>query len=227
MDLQQISAWKHSLSRAPSRRDIVRGLAGAGLGLATLQVPDIAVAKNKNGKTGKKRNDKKTRKDKNQHQDQNPPVDTPPPPQPPPPPLVFNQFGCIDVGQPCRGDSTNCCSGICQGAAPAAGEPDTSVCVGHHNASICFADSDTCTLGVPVACNLNKPKCSCYLTTGNAGFCADFTTLDDYADICRPCTRDTDCQAEFGPGAACLVFKGACSAACPTTGRTACAVPCA
>jgi hypothetical protein len=149
---------------------------------------------------------------------------SPPPLQPQPQPAV-NAFGCLDVGQPCQGDSALCCSGVCDGSAPAPDQPDTSVCVAH-NAGICFADSDSCA-GGGVPCNPNKPNCLCMKTTGNAGFCADFTNLSQFEDTCRLCSADTDCEAEWGPGAACIVFGGICTPLCPTTGRTACAPPCA
>jgi hypothetical protein len=96
MDQQQFSAWKRAVSGAPSRRDLLRGLAGAGLGLTALQLPDVVAARNKKAKkNGKKKGKKKQQqgngKRKNQHQDQdqNPPVNTPlppPPPETPPPP---------------------------------------------------------------------------------------------------------------------------------------------
>jgi hypothetical protein len=130
-----------------------------------------------------------------------------------PPP--FNAFGCLDVGQPCRGDSTLCCSGRC--------DPGTATCVAH-NAGICFADADLCTIGVQVKCNPSNPQCTCLKTTGNAGFCGDLTQIDK---SCRLCSTDTDCEAEFGAGAACVVLGGICTEICGATGRTACVRPCA
>src|SRR5687768_1169815 len=121
-----------TLSRLPSRRDVLRGLTSAGLGLGALRLSDAVAVKTKH-KKGKKRK----RKKKSQ-----------PPITPPPftlPPLVFNQYGCIDVGRPCRGDSTNCCSGICQGTAPAAGQPDTSRCVAHDTGTCDQAKEGFCT----------------------------------------------------------------------------------
>ena len=138
------------------------------------------------------------------------------------PPPTLNAFSCVDVGQACQGDSALCCSGICQGAPPRPGQVDTSVCVAH-NAGICFADSDICSIGAAVACNPSKPNCACTATTGNAGFCADLNAIDK---SCRFCSTDTDCQEEFGAGAACIVLKGICTAICGATGRTACARPC-
>jgi hypothetical protein len=141
-----------------------------------------------------------------------------------------NQFGCLDIGQSCRGNSSLCCSGICQGTKPKKGKKgkkdrkDKSTCVAH-NTGVCIAEADTCTAGVEVPCNPSNPSCFCTLTTGNAGFCAAFS--GGPAGHCRVCSKDTDCQAEFGAGAACLVLGGICTPLCLTTGRTACAPPCA
>ena len=121
--------------------------------------------------------------------------------QQPLPPPILNAFGCVDVGQACRGNSGLCCSGICEGAAPAPGQRDASVCV-PHNVGICQAGQDDC-LGVQIACG---PQAFCTRTTGNASFCAGIGR-------CRVCARDTDCEAEFGPGAACIV----CTSSCPDT----------
>jgi hypothetical protein len=89
-----------------------------------------------------------------------------------------------------------------------------------HDAAICQADSDTCTTGVPHYCNGSNLSCACLLTTGNAGFCGGPGTQ------CRECNKDTDCQEEFGTGAACVVFGGICETNCPDTGGTACVPPC-
>ena len=141
--------------------------------------------------------------------------------------LALNAFGCVNVGQRCGGNSTNCCSGICQGKKPKKGKQDKSTCVAH-NTGICSVNTDTCTVGAGVPCNSNDPDCLCTLTTGNAGFCGSFTGNGTGGiNECRICSKDTDCQAEFGAGAACVVLGGICTPFCVTTGRTACAVPCA
>lgn len=186
----------------PSRRDVLRGLAGTGLGLTGLRLAAIAEAK--------KKRKRKTHKKKRQQT-----------PQP-----VFNSFGCLDVGQPCRGDSSLCCSGICEGTTPRKGKPDTSTCVGH-NAGVCTAETNACELGVELACNPNAPRTNCSITTGNAPFCAAIDPVQGARPNCRSCTRDTDCQGEFGPGAACVVLGGVCTALCLATGRTACFPPAA
>jgi hypothetical protein len=202
MDTKHVKTIRQSLTSRPSRRDVVQGFAGAGIGLTALSawprgVSEIA-AKKKRKKRSKNKKKNKT-------------------PQLPPSPPPFNEFGCLDVGQPCQGDSTLCCSGIC--------DPGTSTCVAH-DSGVCFADTDSCTVGQGVRCSVNNEHCGCTLTTGNAGFCTDLSNFDP--DVkCRFCSTDTDCQEEFGAGAACVVLRGAvCSAACAATGRTACMTPC-
>ena len=205
MDAKRFDELFRSLASgsARSRRGVLAGLTSGLLAALPLALGEDAGAKKKQGKKKKK---KKTTKQ-------------PLPPSPSSPP--FNAFGCLDVGQPCQGNGTLCCSGIC--------DPGTSTCVAH-NTGICFADSNTCTLGAAVRCDPSdpsNPNCAYVLTTGNAGFCADFTHADPFSAICRFCSVDTDCQAEFGPGAACVVLGGSCTPYCAATGRTACLPPCA
>jgi hypothetical protein len=124
-------------------------------------------------------------------------------------PLVFNDYGCIDAGQPCRGDDANCCSGICQGAAPKQGDPDTSRCIGH-NALTCQDEQDACLQGF-TPCGFGGSG-QCVQSTGKASFCGA-------AGMCAVCQKDEDCEAMKGPGAACVV----CAAACAnSSGGTAC-----
>jgi hypothetical protein len=209
MDQMHFEALVQTFSRLPSRRDLLRGLTSAGFGFGVLRLSDVAEAKT----THKKKKGKKKRKKKPQPQSQ---------PQPEPlPPLVFNEYGCIEVGQPCRGDSSLCCSGVSEGSAPTEGQPDQSHCVAH-NAGFCSAEMDSCTVGGNVPC---RPNCFCMRTTGNAGFCGRSSSVG--AADCRVCAKDTECQAEFGPGAACVVLDGdVCGVICPTTGQTACMIPC-
>jgi hypothetical protein len=194
MDQQRLATVSRYLHRLPSRRDILGGLTGIGFALGTLR-PEA----------GAKRNHQKKHKKRSKQK----------PPAPPPP---FNDFGCLDVGQPCQGDSTLCCSGVC--------DPGTSTCAAH-NAGTCAAETGGCTAGVPVPCHPTNPQCGCHRTTGNAGFCGDFTGVDTPDQLCRFCQKDTDCQAEFGPGAACIVLDRVCTLTCAATATTACVRPCA
>lgn len=135
-----------------------------------------------------------------------------------------NAFGCLNVSQPCNGDSTKCCSGICEGTKPRKGKPDKSRCMAH-DTSICTAETEICSTGMNKLCDANNGQCGCVLTTGDAGFCGDFSE-NSGSDLCRKCSQDTDCQEEFGPGAACVVFGGVCESYCPQTGGTACVPAC-
>jgi hypothetical protein len=194
MHTSRLAAMTRSITVLPSRRDVLHGLAGGGLGLALRRTPGAAGAKKNHQHKHKK------------------------------PKLERNDFGCVDVGSKCAGNDANCCSGVCEGKKPKKGKKDTSVCVAHDNAGICFPDTDSCTIGEILHCDLDNPNCLCARTTGNGGFCGDFT--GGAVSLCRECSRDTDCQDEFGPGAACVVLQGVCTS-CPDTGRTACVPACA
>jgi hypothetical protein len=192
MNQHQLPALTRALTRLPSRRDVLRGLAAAGLGLAVLRGSGAADAK-------KKRKHKKKQSK-----------------------LQRNEFGCVEVGGKCQGKSANCCSGVCEGKKPKRGKKDRSRCVAHNTAGVCSADTDICTVGQAVLCSPDPDfPCNCTLTSGNAGFCIGAPAQ------CRVCRKDTDCEAEFGPGAACIVLGGMCAASCLETGGTACATPCA
>lgn len=116
-------------------------------------------------------------------------------------PLVFNAFGCIDVGQRCRGSGANCCSGICNGRKPKKGERDKSRCVAHDTGE-CTATDRKCASG-PCTTTVGRAG-GCTTTTGNAPYCADLISG-------FPCSRDADCQPYCGPLAACIVCVTAAS----------------
>jgi hypothetical protein len=121
-------------------------------------------------------------------------------------PPVLNAFGCVAIGLPCRGDSALCCSGICQGAPPRQGKPDTSVCIAH-NAANCSPERGFCATG-----DDKRSVCGtsgiCVATTGNAGFCASDDNNSPEIN-CRVCGSDADCVAQgFPPGSACAVLTG-------------------
>jgi hypothetical protein len=198
VDQHHFAVLTRSLTNLPTRRDLLRGLASAGIGLQALRLSDAVEAKKR--KKRKKNNKKKKSRP------------------------VVNQYGCLDVGQPCGGNSALCCSGICEGTAPKKGKQDTSRCVAH-NTSICTPTLNICTTGTEGVCNQSNLNCHCTVTTGNAGFCGDYSL--GALNLCRVCSRDTDCQAEFGAGAACVVFEGICATYCPATRGTACMPACA
>jgi hypothetical protein len=176
MDHDRFDTLLRLLATAPSRRRLLRGVVG-GLGVSALTL-DSAAAKRKRKK--KKRKPKQAA-------------------SAPPPSLVLNRFGCVEVGQPCRGDNGNCCSGVCQGAAPTAGQPDTSQCVAH-DAQSCLPGQTPLKCGgvADLACTtVTGVPGQCATTTGNAGFCAANGT-------CFPCKKDADCQPFCTAPAACV-----------------------
>ena len=116
---------------------------------------------------------------------------------------VRNAFGCVDGGGLCFGKDGLCCSGRCQGKQPKKGKRDKRRCV-THDASTCQAGDDACNVAI-VACTTTQgnPSGECLKTTGNAPFCTA-------AQIsCRQCTKDDDCVAKCGAGAACVQCNGA------------------
>jgi len=203
VDQTHFDAVSRTLSRLPSRRDVLRGLAGAGIGLGAL----VGSAFDTVGVDAKKkrRANKKKRK-------------TPRP--------TFNAFGCLDVGQLCKGDSTVCCSGICAGIAPKKGKPDTRRCAAHGTGS-CRQDIEgVCTTPdlLQVTCN-NRSNCGCIRTTAGSNYCAELFGGPGTSQ-CQPCQRDADCIAlGLPPESACApVSAGRCAGLCPT--GMACLVPC-
>jgi hypothetical protein len=184
MTASTFEAVIRTMRRTPSRRDVVRGLASAALGLVLVRVSPGTDAK-------KRRNKKRKRQE------------LPPP----------NAFGCLDVGQKCRGKDELCCSGICDGKKPKKGEPDKTQCISH-NTGGCSPQQDLCTTDPNTRCGATG---ICARTTGNVGFCLQSTPE---GLNCGACKKDADCTAGFGPEAACIV----CDVACPGT-RTICAPP--
>jgi hypothetical protein len=120
-----------------------------------------------------------------------------------------NEFGCLNIGKACNGKDNKCCSGICKGKGPKKGKKDKSKCIAHDVGS-CVADQDSC-LGAEIPCGAGA---TCFRTTGRASFCAG-----EEAGECVVCNKDTDCESDFGVGAACVVCPN-----CFETG-TACVSP--
>lgn len=99
MDFIRFDDLARIVARAPSRRHVLHGLAGAGLVLATVRPPQVLEAKKKHKRKKRKKNKK----------------------QPPRP----NEFGCFEVGGPCASEA-DCCSSICDGGTCRA--HDTGIC---------------------------------------------------------------------------------------------------
>jgi hypothetical protein len=123
--------------------------------------------------------------------------------------VAFNAFGCVDVGNFCQSNE-QCCSGICDG----------STCQAHDTGG-CQAVDDTCTSDQVVICpdvfgGANKVLTLCFQTTGKAPFCGVRANTQ-----CAACTKDADCVADFGAGAACVV----CADECVDGNHTTCLPP--
>jgi hypothetical protein len=107
-----------------------------------------------------------------------------------------NEFGCLEVGDPCKSDE-QCCSGVCEGKKCRA-----------HDTGTCKQD------GQLAPCN-NRTNCGCFTTTAGSDICAELFPPSD----CAACQRDADCEAlGFPLGSACAPYD------CPS--GTACMVPC-
>lgn len=113
--------------------------------------------------------------------------------------LKRNEFGCVNVGGKCRGNSANCCSSICQGKKPKKGNKDKSTCVAH-DTNGCTAQTSFCNTGSLETsnCKLGDPQAACINTTGGAPFCGNVAVTPAN---CAGCRRDADCEAAgFPPG---------------------------
>jgi len=103
-----------------------------------------------------------------------------------------NAYCCLNVGQKNCGNGALRCSGICQDRRPRKGKRDKRKCVSH-DAQI-FQPTDDSYTEPAVLCGKGLRNC----TTGNAGFCGK-------SDVCGVCSKDADCEAMSGQGAACVV----------------------
>jgi hypothetical protein len=196
MDARRFDHLTRSLSAATSRRAILPTLEAGAFGLAMpSHLRQVAIAKQ----------DKKGRKKKKK--------------------LVFNQFGCIDVGGKCRGNDANCCSGLCEGKKPKKGKKDKSRCVAHDTGTGCVAgqQSPFCQGVMPAALDSEGMLGQCTTSTGVAGVCQTTTGNAPYCQrdrACMRCTKDTECEVVCGPGAVCGLCDG-----CVLNGGTACFGP--
>jgi hypothetical protein len=180
------------LTTAPSRRMALHAVAG--LLAATVLGPF-----GRTGAAAKKRKKRKNRKKRKK------PTQT----------IKLNAFGCVDVGDPCRGNNGLCCSGICEGDAPEPGAPDTSRCMAHDTGG-CLPGVDSCDEPVPCPSNPTGPTV-CNQTTGKAAYC------NGVAHCGLRCQTDDDCR-EFcnDEAAACLHCP---TGGCGGFGPTFCATP--
>jgi hypothetical protein len=143
---------------------------------------------------------------------------------------VERRFNCTAVGDACRGNDSQCCSGRCKGkrsrrssgGGRRRNRRDKSRCVAHDQAG-CTSGQDTCDTGLAVACGF-RGRGGCLKTTGNASFCGQIEGQSPPRLRCENCTTDQDCEAlGYGSGAACVVCFSECEFR--NNNATACAGP--
>lgn len=122
-------------------------------------------------------------------------------------PLKRNEYGCVPIGKPCRGNDAVCCSGICEGRKPKKGERDRTQCEAHDTGGCQQGQqSGFCrdgSMGLPCTSSAGNMG-TCETTTGNAGFCV-------HTGGCADCRTDSDCHATTGnPLAACIRCASGC-----------------
>jgi len=189
VDQHRFPEWQRVLNNVPSRRDILRGLGGAGLSLAALSLSDVVEAR-------KKRKKRKTK-----------PASTVSPPATPCAPKC-GRSQCGDDG--CGGSCGSCPAGqFCRSGTCCTPEPPAVTCAGR-----CGPVTTIKTCGQPVACScpagqvcLSNGSCAvacnddgdcsgCYVcggpTTEGARHCV--------SDVCgTPCSSTAECP----PGTHC------------------------
>jgi hypothetical protein len=208
VDRNLFNVISRELRRAPSRREVLIALFGVGIGVEALRIPnDAAAKKHRQSSHGKSHKHKKSAKLV---------------------PETPNQFGCLGVGQLCGGDSSVCCSGVCEGDEPKKGKRDTRSCAAHGTGTCDQAAVGACDapeVNEQLTCNGN-PNCVCFLTTAGSNFCVD-ASVSNSTDFCSNCHTDADCETQgFPRGSACLPFSsGRCTTGCTT--RMFCGAPCA
>jgi hypothetical protein len=160
-----------------------RSLLAGGLGLAMLCRPAISGAKKKKHKR------KKHRKMQ---------------------PSTPNEFGCLEVDDPCTSDD-GCCSSVCEG------NKRRRTCRAHHTGTCARDQPGYCAVDNPelVLCNgENGGGGACFRTTAGSNVCSNRFECED-------CRRDADCEALGYPsGAACVPIEGdlLCANGCEETG---------
>ena len=172
VDSGLIDALCHTFNRLPSRRDVLRGFVGSGVGLGSLQLG--AEAKNKHHKKHKKK-----------------------PPQIPPPTPCTPKCGrkrCGDDG--CGGSCGSCPSGqFCRSGTCCTPKPTEVTCTVNCGFADCPKRCDTVSTigscGQPVACSCpNVHEC---LSNGSCGqLCQDENDCISESSDCFSCTASSE-----------------------------------
>lgn len=181
MESDRFDVVTRAISSSGSRRTLA-GLLGFGI----LATPVLADARKNRKNRNNHNNRKKNRKRGN---------------------VVFNDFGCANVGGYCTANE-HCCSGLC------AGKQGKKACQAHDTGG-CPSVSKPCD---------NEELCT--TSTGEEGFCLSTTGHGGYCYAearCFVCKTDVDCIPVCGPQAACISCLG--SSICESTGNTGCVGP--
>lgn len=123
-----------------------------------------------------------------------------------------NEFGCLEVGDPCK-NAAQCCSGICEGKK----------CRSHDTGTCNQKGPEICVIDPPLSLTCdNDATCRCFATTAGSIACTRF----EPAVSCVECQRDPDCEAQgFPTGTVCAPFSvGPCAGQCES--GMACLIPC-
>jgi hypothetical protein len=177
MGQQRLATLTHALRRVPSRRDILRGLGGAGLGLSAGWLPDAAAAKKKRKKKNKTK--KKTAT--------------------PPCTPKCGRKQCGNDG--CGGSCGECAAGqVCRSGTCCTPEPPDVTCAGRCGTvadAICHLPV-TCTCPSGQEC-LSNGSCATACTSSCPGFCICFFADSDGGQHCNEilsCSTQTQtCQS--------------------------------
>ena len=176
MDQHHIAALTRALSRVPSRRDVLRGLAGAGLGLGALRQPETADAKKKRKKK------KKTNT------------------AAPPPPTATCTPTCrrkVCGGDGCGGSCGSCAAGqLCRSGTCCTPEPPEVTCAGRCGQ----VTGNTCHEPVACACPsgqecLSNGSCAT-VCTPSANPCPNCTLCGASIEGANHCSGWTYCESQ-------------------------------
>ena len=123
---------------------------------------------------------------------------------------VERRFNCTAVGDTCKGNDSQCCSGRCKGKKRKEGKNGNGIGETRASASLMIRPGARpgrirATLDIAVACGF-RGRGGCLKTTGNASFCGQIEGQRPPRLHCENCTTDQDCEAlGYGSGAACVV----------------------
>ncbi len=199
MNQHHFTAWTRLVTHLPSRRDVLRGLASAGLGLAASRLPETA--------EGKKKRKNKNKNKKNTKNRQAPP----PPAAPCTPKCGRKECGDDGCGGSCGGCAADqvCVTGTCCTPQPLE-VTCTMRCSGPYCPHRCDTVTDPGACSQPVACSC--PSGQECLGNGSCGqVCEDASDCPGQFAGCNSCGTSADGMKY------CSYHPGCPNQACTTT----------